>query len=632
LTVRSFIAGAFFAGLCAVMDQYSTNVVHSSTLAIDHMAVAAIFLLFMVLVFLQIFLKFLRRFHFTEAELLGVYMMAFIGCTVVTMGLGSYFLATIAAPQYYANPQNRWADILWPHLRQWLMPQDQTAIVGYFEGISKHQPIPWGAWIKPIAAWLPFLLSLYLVMICIPIMMRRQWVDRERLLFPLAEVPIEMARMDERGFVLFRNKVMWFGFLLPFILSSLAALSRYYPMVPVPKIGANLQIFRHTQTLSFGVSWPVLGFIFLASTEVSFSLWFFALVTILLTGWFNIIGISSTENMGIYGSPNVIFNHIGTGALLTFVGYVFWTARSHLKDVFRSAFRNEPVDDSREILSYRTCALVILFGIAFMTGWLSLAGLPPLMAFLFVILALIIFIGVTRVVIEGGVPTLIAPGIASAQLLSSVGANALGPAGIASLGYTFSYAADIRTFVMSAAANSLKITDSIRENRRRIFWAMFIAVVSGLLTTIVVNLFICYRYGAINLNAWYFIAGPQVGFDFAKENILQPHGPNLAGWGNKLIGAVLMAAFLLMRAKFLWWPLHPIGWVVGSCVWVQTLWFSIFLAWLLKSVIMKYGGPKLYAGAKPFFFGIAIGQYVAATLWFVIDYFTGMKGNSIFWI
>jgi len=40
-----------------------------------------------------------------------------------------------------------------------------------------------------------------------------------------------------------------------------------------------------------------------------------------------------------------------------------------------------------------------------------------------VLLMLIIFLGVTRVVIEGGVPTLIAPGIASAQMVSSVGSK-----------------------------------------------------------------------------------------------------------------------------------------------------------------------------------------------------------------
>jgi hypothetical protein len=632
LTIRSFIAGAAFAAISAVMDQYSTNVVHASTLAIDHMAVVAVFLFFTLLLLLHIFLRFLKKLSFTEAELLGVYIMGFVGCTVVTMGLGSYLLPTIAAPKYYATSQNQWNEILGPHLRQWLMPQDMESIRGFFEGIPKTSPIPWAVWVGPLLAWFPFLISLYLAMLCIPILMRKQWVERERLLFPLAEIPIEMAKKDERGFILFRSRVMWLGFIIPVVISTIVALHKYNPLIPVPNLASYINIFRNTEKLWFRISFPVIGFLFFASKDVSFSLWFFALLTISLTGWINIIGLSSTENMGVYGSPNVIFNHIGTGALFAYVFYIFWVARKHLQDIFRKTFLNAAVDDSREILPFRTALIVLLVSLVFMVVWLSLSGLSPLVAAIFVIIMLVIFLGVTRVVIEGGIPTLIAPGIASAQLVSSVGSNATGASGLTALGFTFSYSADIRTFVMSAASNSLKISERIRDRRNRIFWAMLVAVITALITTIAVSLFISYRYGGINLNNWYFVAGPQVGFNFAKEYIVNPTGPNIAGWVNKSIGAAVMLVFLFMRTRFLWWHLHPLGWIVGSSVWIQSLWFSIFIAWLLKYLIMKYGGAKIYREAKNFFLGLVLGQYVAATLWFIIDYFTGMTGNSVFWI
>jgi hypothetical protein len=632
LTIRSFIAGASFTAISAVMDQYSSNVIHASSLAIDHMAVAAVFLFFILLLFLQLFLNLLKNLSFTEAELLGVYIMGFVGCTVVTMGLGSYLLPIIAAPKYYASSQNHWEEILGPYLKQWMMPQDKASIEGFFEGIPRNQAIPWRAWVSPLIAWFPFLISLYLTMICIPILMRKQWVERERLLFPLAEIPLEMAKTDERGFVLLRNKTMWLGFIIPFTISTIIALHRYNPLIPAPNLANYINIFRNTEKLWFRISFPVIGFLFFASKDVSFSLWFFALLTVSLTGWINIVGLSSTENMGVYGSPNVIFNHIGTGAIFVYVFFIFWVARKHLQDIFRKAFFNAEVDDSREILPFRTALIVLLVSLVFMVVWLSLSGLSPLMAIIFIIIMLVIFLGVTRVVIEGGVPTLIAPGIASAQLVSSVGSNAIGSSGLASLGFTFAYSADIRTFVMSAASNSLKISERIRDRRNRIFWAMLTAVITALVTTLVVSLFIGYRYGGINLNNWYFVAGPQVGFNFAKEYIVNPGGANLSGWVNKIIGASVMGMLLFMRARFLWWHLHPIGWIVGSSIWIQYLWFSIFTAWFLKSLIMRYGGVKIYTGMKPFFLGLILGQYVAAALWFVIDYFTGMTGNSVFWI
>jgi len=49
-----------------------------------------------------------------------------------------------------------------------------------------------------------------------------------------------------------------------------------------------------------------------------------------------------------------------------------------------------------------------------------------------------------------------------------------------------------------------------------------------------------------------------------------------------------------------------------------------------KNITAK--GAKAYETGKPFFFGLILGQYSAAALWFIIDIFTGMKGNVVFWI
>ncbi len=632
LTPRSFLIGLSFSALCALMDQYSTNVIHGSSLAIDHMAVAAIFLFFVLLLVLQLLMKLLKKLQFSSAELAGIYIMAFVGCTVSTMGLGCYFLPTIAAPKYYADAQNNWEKLLLPHIKSWLLPQDKTAVVGYFEGIPKTQAIPWQVWLIPLFSWTPFLLALYLVMICFPILMRKQWVEKERILFPLAQVPLEMARQEKRSFLFFRNKLMWLGFAIPFVIGCLIALHNYFPVFPAIKLVNTIKIFRRTQVLYFYLSFPVMGFIFLTSTEISFSLWFFALLTIVLGGWFNIAGISSTENMAVYGSPSPIFNHLGTGALVVFVFYVLWIARFHLKEVFTKTFQGIPEDNGNEILPFKTCLFTLVISFLVMLVWLTLSGLNPFLSFFFLVLAIMIFMGITRVVIEGGVPTLIAPGIAPAQLVSSFGTRWFNPSSLASLAFTFVYAADIRTFVMSAASNSLKIAEAIKRKRNLVFWAMLLSVVINIITALTINLHLGYRYGAINLNSWYFVAGPKVAFDFAKENILHPHGPNIDGWWCKIAGGGLMAILLFLRARFIWWKLHPIGWMVGSCLWIQILWFSIFISWLLKTVSLKYGGIKLYNNLKPFFLGLALGQYVVAGLWFIIDLFTGMQGNSLFWI
>ena len=58
------------------------------------------------------------------------------------------------------------------------------------------------------------------------------------------------------------------------------------------------------------------------------------------------------------------------------------------------------------------------------------------------------------------------------------------------------------------------------------------------------------------------------------------------------------------------------------------LWFSVFIAWLLKAAILKYGGARVYTQLRPFFLGMVLGGFGSAGFWLIVDYFTGMTGNS----
>ena len=41
-------------------------------------------------------------------------------------------------------------------------------------------------------------------------------------------------------------------------------------------------------------------------------------------------------------------------------------------------------------------------------------------------------------------------------------------------------------------------------------------------------------------------------------------------------------------------------------------------AWLLKLVVLRYGGLRLYRTAVPFFLGLTLGQCVVGSLWSLI--------------
>ncbi|MDP7119599.1 MAG: hypothetical protein QF395_04680, partial [Arenicellales bacterium] len=74
-----------------------------------------------------------------------------------------------------------------------------------------------------------------------------------------------------------------------------------------------------------------------------------------------------------------------------------------------------------------------------------------------------------------------------------------------------------------------------------------------------------------------------------------------------------------MRTRFLWWPFHPVGYLVSGSFGLFRLWLPIFVTWLAKTLILRYGGLEWYRKARPFFFGLIFGEFLVAFLRTVAD-------------
>jgi hypothetical protein len=74
-----------------------------------------------------------------------------------------------------------------------------------------------------------------------------------------------------------------------------------------------------------------------------------------------------------------------------------------------------------------------------------------------------------------------------------------------------------------------------------------------------------------------------------------------------------------LRGRFYWFPLHPIGLAYQSTAGTSIYWFSLFIVWLAKLVILRYGGITAYRKGKPFFFGLGIGYVSAVVFSGVVD-------------
>lgn len=635
-TWRAFLAGSLGALAIGIGTQYGVMIIHGSYMAIDFSTAGAIFLFFVMVAMINVVLgKLNKRLALTSPELKTVYVMMTVSCAIPTMGLTAQLLPILTAPFYYAIPENSWAEVLQPHIKPWLVPQGEQHIKYFYEGMPAWENIPWGVWIKPLLIWGIFLITLYFVMICIAVILRRQWMDRERLVFPLAQLPLEMVRDERNSSVkpFFKNSIMWIGFGIPFLFGSLKGLHHYFPSVPSMEFVQSIPIFRRTVALTLRLSFPMVGFFYLVHLDAAFSLWFFNLLSLMIRGLMGIFGITMRESLGIYGTPSPVFAHQGMGAMITLVLAGMWIGRSHLRDVVKKAFTSDSsIDDSDEMLSYRTAFWGTVVGLIIMTIWLTMSGLPLIAVPLFLFGAILLFIGLTRVVAESGMAEAVASTISSSFVVSGIGTGTLGPAGLTAMSLTYVWAADLRTFVMASAANSLKVMEGEGRRKRPLFWAMMLSVVLTAVSSAWVLLKLAYTQGGLNCNDWFFGGGAKAPFNFFVSKILNPSEPNWLGWYITAGGALGMLFLMLMRARFLWWPFHPIGFAIGP-VWIMDhIWFTIFIAWMIKSIVVKYGGLKLFQKLRPLFLGLILGQFTCNGVWVVIDAIAGGRGNRIFWI
>ena len=137
-----------------------------------------------------------------------------------------------------------------------------------------------------------------------------------------------------------------------------------------------------------------------------------------------------------------------------------------------------------------------------------------------------------------------------------------------------------------------------------------------------------YEYGGINLRYFNYIWMPNYFPEYTAARIGEWTGPHWWGWFHTGLGAAAMSLLMLARRFWWWWPLHPIGFPISSTFsWMA---FDAFLAWGFKGILLKYGGPPLYAAVRPFFLGLITGQFAICGIFWIIDTLLGHQGNLVF--
>ncbi|GAB4463092.1 MAG: hypothetical protein OHK0029_31160 [Armatimonadaceae bacterium] len=638
VSVRAVCLGALLIPLLVFWSEY----VEIKAAGPDMISTSIILCLLFALTVLLGINALLRRVFpkaaFTGRELLVVYAMGGVGISPAGIGMMQWLVSALPAR---AKGKFKESDYLIP---EWTRVTDKEAAKAFYAG----QTTWWEhirEWLMPMLLWSVFLLVLFFAMFCVSVLLRKQWVERERLGFPLVQLPLELiggADAGEKPLNLWRSPVFWLGAALPVVLQGLAAIHftfaptiPFFPMKPndMPDVQG---FFSEKPWSAVGylklTFYPfVVGLAYLLALEISFSCWATYWLLKLLAVITFAFGINDGNGADLWNTKT--FPLLGDQSVGAFIGLALlslFLAKGHLRETLRTAL-GEPggADDSGEAISYRTAwiGLVVSFGALVLFG--RALGMPFGFALLFFGVFLLVVIGFSRIRAEAGVPW----GYGPPMNVNGFVVDALGTANWSkeALGGFSSVVwmdADYRSTQMPYQIEALKIGDAARIAARRLTVALAIALVIGIASAWISQLAIYYHFGGDN-----GLQRTNVGDKFPKqlENWLSNTKPT--DWGRiAAVGGGAGVVWLLawVRTIYTAFPFHPIGFVVSTTWTMQWLWLPMFIGWLCKSILLRYGGMPAYRGALPFFLGLVLGDYTISGALALFYTFTDVPGYRTF--
>ncbi len=199
MTKRAILLGSILSLAIGLILPVTEFLIQGTRLGLSSATPAAFFLLFVILIGPQFLVKCLKRnWALGRGELMIIFGMMMVATVIPTRGFGGPFFSMITGSTYYASEENEWAKFIQPHLSETIVLKDSNAARLMYEGLE-GAPIPWGAWIKPLGWWSFFMLCMAAMVISAMYLLRRTWIERERLVFPIAQVAMAMVEDDPVG-------------------------------------------------------------------------------------------------------------------------------------------------------------------------------------------------------------------------------------------------------------------------------------------------------------------------------------------------------------------------------------------------------------------------------------------------
>mgnify|MGYP003588527349 CR=1 FL=1 len=659
MTIRSIILGLLGVAFVCSYTYFNDHIMRQTFFVGNNMPISVYGLLVVFLVFIYPLLRRVsRRLVLSRREIAIILAMTLAACAIPGSNLLRLFTQTLILPHRYAQTEPGWQkqkvmDLTPPGMLVDVSGDEERVLNGFVRGLSianesiSPAEVPWRAWARPIAFWMPILLSLWLAMIALAVVVHRQWAHHEHLPYPIVTFTESLLpEEDGRPSGIFANKLFWLGALFPFLIHTYNYAVLWFPDVLLGKIPVGVDFSSLVElfpTFKKGggenllsgfwqIYFSVVAIAYFLPKDVSLSLGVGPFLWTLVAGVLTSYGIASTGWQGNWPFGILREGTFVMGAYFAMLLVILYTGRHYYLAALARAVGRRRGDDVAPETVWGT--RVFLAAMALFTVYAAVVARLDWPLALLLGLGLVgVYLVMGRMIAETGLFFIVTYGTPATILWALLGARALGPQMLLimfMMCLVLFY--DSREALMPFIVNALKLTEDRRARVGRAASVMALAVLVGLAVGIPVTLYFQYNRG-MDIAAWQN-QQPKVPYNevigilqrLESQGQLEVAGtvtglrrfldasPHKLALTTFAVGAGLVLLFSALRLRFNGWPFHPVMFLVWTTYSGNCFAQSFIVGWMIKSAVMKYGGATIYQKVKPVMFGVIAGEMLGGMI------------------
>lgn len=516
--------------------------------------------------------------------------------------------------------------------------------------------IDWAAWTPTILFWTVYFYVFFFFTSSVMLVFRERWIDVEKVPFPHTLATYETIRMvstDSKEVKIKTPYIIGFTLGLVFVLQILlVTVFPWWPDVYAWRVNTSPQgcVFADPTTdtvASTIVHWakwskdPLsFGMFYLAPLEVSFTVVLFTLIMMILeqiayvmgyyTGILSLTGCCRTwggnvaSNSFAWGPPFYwLYQSMIGGVVASFV-MMLYHSRSYLAETIKAALHGGLKTEKGGLFSYRTIYIMVIASAVILIGFMSLAGID--------------FGPALAILIVGAFVNM----LVNAYIFGHTGFMYMNSRNVAWEHWPFyfvqpepsNYTTDwimSRTFMGSGmnhptqgvtlgglvTVQGFAMAKLTRTKLKDIYMLTVLSVLVAAPIAVIGRVYIVNLLGAGRVPIW---GGCDIAHlcdnSFDVWHLAPPTEDILK---SSIAGFIITVALSLLRARFIWWPIHPLGFLIAtsfSAMWFGS-WNCFLAAWIVKWLTLKVGGSRAYEnyGAPAvggFLAGVTLGYFIGA--------------------